>query len=173
MKKHVANILTGSRIVIAALIVAIYFMCESWFWWCLGLFIFGCLTDVVDGSFARKYGTVSDFGKLFDPVADKIMMVSIIFVFVADERIAWWVLCVVAGKELTMMLVALLLKNKVGTTVSANWVGKSATVLFSIAVVLAAFKVPYNEYVVIAAVVWTLVAMVQYGAKYLLNMKKG
>ena len=75
IKNNSANIITSIRFFVAIAILILYFSnAENWLWRCLGLFIFGSLTDVIDGFVARKCHCVSGFGKLLDPICDKSMM---------------------------------------------------------------------------------------------------
>lgn len=59
--------------------------------WALGLFIFGSLTDYWDGWLARRYGHVSDFGKIIDPTMDKLIILAPLTAFVQmDYYSVWW-----------------------------------------------------------------------------------
>jgi len=95
--KNLANILTISRLVLLPFIIALFFIPEAWAAWsCLGLYIIGALTDFLDGWVARKFDQISAFGKFMDPIADKIFVVTVLFMLVAADRITGiWVLAVV------------------------------------------------------------------------------
>ena len=70
MKKHIANIITGSRIIFSLLLV---FIPLSSAWFCV-FYLFCGLTDMIDGAIARKTGSVSKFGARLDTVTDFVFM---------------------------------------------------------------------------------------------------
>ena len=72
------NILTFSRIFLAALIF-ILLMYPTGYFLALVLFVLAGVTDYLDGYFARKYNAVSQFGEILDPIADKILIIFILF----------------------------------------------------------------------------------------------
>lgn len=98
----------------------------------LVIFLVASLTDSLDGYLARKWNQITEFGKLFDPLADKLLLLAVLFCIARSGLIPWWVLVVMAVKELLMMAgsVWMLKKNVV---VSANFLGKAATVAFILA----------------------------------------
>ena len=172
LKKNAANILTASRFFIAIALLILYFTgAENWFWRCLALFVLGCLTDVIDGTVARKTGSVSDIGKILDPFCDKAMMLCMLLVLALGDYIYMWIFIALAVKEALMIIGSLFFLNK-KVVVMSNWYGKSATVLFSISVVLAVFGFrPYSDWALAISVVWTFVAMVQYAILYYKQIK--
>jgi cardiolipin synthase len=94
--KHLPNILTFSRIlVIPALIVTFYFPGRTADWTALALFCAAGITDFLDGYVARQHGYASSLGQFLDPVADKLLVASVIVMLVFDGRIAG--LTVLAG----------------------------------------------------------------------------
>lgn len=97
MPWNLANILTVTRLVLLPLIVLFLYLPFVWAAWVsLGIYVFGSLTDYLDGYVARKYGQESDFGRLMDPVSDKIFVMTILLMLVAVDRITGgWVLGVV------------------------------------------------------------------------------
>ncbi len=172
LKKNAANFITAIRFIVAIAILVLYFTnAENWLWRSIALFIFGSLTDVVDGYVARHFGCVSDLGKLLDPVCDKAMMLAMIMVLALGEYIYMWIFIALAAKEAAMVLGSgFFAKKKI--VVMANWFGKSATALFTVAVVMAVFELrPYSDWVLAAAVVWTFVAMIQYAILYYKQLK--
>ncbi len=83
------NLLTLSRIgVIPILIALLYFHSPVTRWIALVLFAGAGLTDYLDGYLARHRGEVSAFGRILDPIADKLMVSSLIVILVAIEQIA-------------------------------------------------------------------------------------
>ena len=72
-----ANRLTLSRLVLTVLFVLA--LNSSWQYartCALAIFLIACLTDFIDGEIARRYGVITNFGKLMDPLVDKIMMAA-------------------------------------------------------------------------------------------------
>ena len=92
------------------------------------------LTDIVDGAIARKFNYVSDFGKLIDPVADKVTQIAILASLVIQNIIPLWILLIVVFKEFIMVSGASFLYGK-ELVVSSRWYGKLSTVLFYVAMV--------------------------------------
>ena len=72
------NILTLSRIFLAALIFILLMSPDTYFWALLLFFIAG-ITDYFDGYLARKYNAVSQLGEILDPIADKILILFVLF----------------------------------------------------------------------------------------------
>jgi CDP-diacylglycerol--glycerol-3-phosphate 3-phosphatidyltransferase len=74
----IINILTLSRILLAALIF-ILLMSPDGYFWALLLFFLAGITDYFDGYLARKYDAVSQLGEILDPIADKILILFVLF----------------------------------------------------------------------------------------------
>ncbi len=97
------NILTISRIILAVVIVGLL-MSNS----LMGniaatlFFAIAALTDFYDGYIAKKYGLVGDFGKIMDPIADKILMIAVFGVLAYLGMIAWWMVIVIAVREIAV-----------------------------------------------------------------------
>jgi cardiolipin synthase len=82
------NLLTLSRILVIPPIVALFFFDSPfWQWVALGLYAAACLTDFFDGYVARSMGQISRFGRFLDPVADKLLVASVIFMLVVTDRL--------------------------------------------------------------------------------------
>lgn len=68
--------------------------------WAAAVFLAATLTDLLDGYFARKHGTVSGFGKIFDPIADKILVLSALLPLAVQGRLSVWVVLILVGREI-------------------------------------------------------------------------
>lgn len=86
------------------------------------------LTDIADGIIARSFNMVSDFGKAFDPVADKLTQIATLFCLVTRFHTMWLPLILLIAKELFAGITGLMMVKK-GIIIGADWHGKVATVL--------------------------------------------
>jgi cardiolipin synthase len=83
------NLLTLSRVAAIPLLVgAFYLPAPATYWVCLVLFVFAAVTDFLDGYLARARNQTSDFGRLLDPIADKLLVAAALFMLVASGRLA-------------------------------------------------------------------------------------
>ena len=83
------NLLTMSRVAAIPLLVGAFYLPAPWTYWVgLGLFAFAAITDFFDGYLARARNQTSDFGRLLDPIADKLLVAAALFMLVASGRLA-------------------------------------------------------------------------------------
>lgn len=133
MFKNIPNILTIIRILLIPFILdAIY---KGNYILGIVLFTISGITDVLDGIIARKFNLISNFGKLMDPLADKLTQIAVLMVLVYARIIPLWILAIVIIKELIMVIGASFLYGK-NVVVYSKWYGKLATVLFYLAIVV-------------------------------------
>lgn len=101
----------------------------------VAIFIVASVTDMLDGKIARKYGLVTDFGKLMDPLADKFMVIGALTVItyragIGSARLFFTiVLLVVIFRELAVTSLRLVASTSSGAVVAANLLGKIKTVM--------------------------------------------
>lgn len=133
MLKYIPNILTVLRFFLIPF--TIYYLTQDEYIAAMIVLTISGLTDVLDGAIARKFNLITNFGKLIDPLADKITQVSILATLVVKNIIPLWILVVVITKEAAMVAGASFLYGK-ELVVSSKWYGKAATVLFYLAIVL-------------------------------------
>lgn len=100
----------------------------------LVLFTLSSLSDVLDGYIARKFNAITDFGKLMDPLADKLTQISTLITLYIKRVIPIWIVLVLFAKELVLISGASFLYGK-QLVVSSKWYGKLSTVLLYLAVV--------------------------------------
>ena len=107
-------------------------------YWALAVFVTAACTDMLDGFLARKYHQITDFGKLMDPLADKLMTLSAMATLLLRGMISWEPLALLALKEFIMLLGGLLLyKRKI--VVHSLFVGKFAQTCLCLALILSFF----------------------------------
>ena len=96
MFKHVPNILTMLRFVLIPFIfIAII---HSDYVLAFILLTLSGITDILDGFIARKFNFITDFGKLMDPLADKLLVCSALICFVELDKLpAWMVIIIILG----------------------------------------------------------------------------
>ena len=133
MLKHIPNILTILRFIFIPIIL--YFIFTGNYVLGIVFFTISGITDVLDGFIARKFNLVSNFGKLMDPLADKLTQISVLACLVKVEIIPFWILVIVILKELLMVVGASFLYGQ-DVVVYSKWYGKLATVLFYLAIVI-------------------------------------
>jgi CDP-diacylglycerol--glycerol-3-phosphate 3-phosphatidyltransferase len=132
------------------------------------LFIVFSLTDTLDGEIARRRGTVSDFGKFLDPLADKLFVLSVLIVLVQEGLVAAWVVIVIFSRELIITLLRSVAATQ-GRVIAAAPLGKTKTVMQMLAVALLILQRPYPIVVPLAdlAVGVAIVFTVWSGLDYL------
>ena len=133
MLKYVPNILTVLRFFLIPF--TLYFLANDQYIIAICFIILSGITDVLDGAIARKYNLITNFGKLIDPLADKITQLSLLGTLVVKNIIPLWILVIVLIKEAAMVAGASFLYGK-ELVVSSKWYGKASTVLFYLAIIL-------------------------------------
>jgi CDP-diacylglycerol--glycerol-3-phosphate 3-phosphatidyltransferase len=93
------------------------------------------LTDAVDGYLARRWGNVTNLGKLLDPFADKLLVLTALFLLVDFERVDAWVAIVLAGREFFITALRFAAARE-GVTLAAETIGKYKMILQVIAILL-------------------------------------
>jgi len=129
---NVPNILTMLRLALVPVYVVVFALGRKYA--ALFVFLLASLTDLLDGRIARKYNLITDFGKLMDPLADKIMVVTAMFSMAIGNAaipavIPWAAVIILFFKEAFMVYgSAQMLKH--GIVVSASMAGKVAQCMF-------------------------------------------
>jgi nicotinamide-nucleotide amidase len=135
------------------------------------VFVVSSFTDTLDGQIARRRGMVSDLGKFLDPLADKLLVLSVLIVLVQEGLVAAWVVVVIFSRELLITILRSVGASQ-GRVISAAPLGKTKTVTQMAAVALLILQRPYPQLVLIAdvavavAVVFTIVSGIDYLVRY-------
>jgi len=138
---------------------------DSWRWMAALIFVIASITDIVDGKVARKYGLVTRFGKLWDPIADKTLTGMALVGLSIIGELPWWITIVILVREWGITLLRFLIL-KYGV-MAANRGGKLKTVTQSIAIVMYLLPLPSWLHVVGVVVMWVaLILTVLTGLDY-------
>ena len=137
----------------------------------LVLFCIASATDALDGSIARKRGLVTNFGKIMDPLADKVLVYSALCLFIESDLIKAWMLIIILAREFIVAGMRTVAASE-GRVLAAGMSGKIKTVLQMVAVIMYLFglSVPaISDKVILAAnvVFWAALIMTIYsGTEY-------
>ena len=135
-----------------------------------GLFALAALTDGLDGYIARRQRKETTFGKLMDPLADKLLVTAALVSLVSLDRLSAWVAMVIIAREFAVTGLRSVAAER-GVVISASWLGKAKTGLQIAAIFgLIAFEDSPTgvDILVYAAVAMTVIS----GADYFLGLKK-
>ncbi len=93
-----------------------------------GVFALAAATDGLDGYFARSRGSITTFGKLMDPLADKLLITGALISLVSLDRLEAWVAMVIIAREVAVTILRTIAAER-GIVIAASWLGKLKTVL--------------------------------------------
>jgi len=98
------------------------------------VYVGACLTDYVDGHLARKNNQVTNFGKFMDPVADKLLVMAALLIFVEDGTIPAWAVAIILGREFIVSALRMVAASE-GLVIAANIWGKAKTMITMITLI--------------------------------------
>jgi CDP-diacylglycerol---glycerol-3-phosphate 3-phosphatidyltransferase len=162
---NVPNVLTVARIVaVPVLVVVLLGALPGGDAVAAAVFALAAISDGLDGYIARSQGSVTTFGKLMDPLADKLLIVAALVSLVSLDRLAAWVAMVIISRELAVTGLRTLAAER-GVVIAASWLGKVKTAL-QIAAVFALIVVNpapvWVDVLVYAAVAMTVISGIDY-----------
>jgi CDP-diacylglycerol--glycerol-3-phosphate 3-phosphatidyltransferase len=143
---NVPNLLTIARLfmvpIFGYLVLAIE-QTDTAQWASAIVFLIAAITDLVDGVWARRYGLVTNFGKIADPIADKALIGTALIALSIQGEIAWWVTGIIIFREIAITILRFwVIRHGV---IPASRGGKVKTVSQIIAIV--AFLIPIHGWV--------------------------
>lgn len=171
---NLPNKLTILRVILVPVFIITY--ATGNFWLSLGIFCIASVTDFFDGKIARERGLVTNFGKIMDPLADKILVYSALCLFVENMIVPAWTLIIILAREFVIAGMRTVAASE-GKVLAAGMSGKIKTVLQMFAVImflisLGAAKVAFL--MTIAKILYTaaLIMTVYSGVEYILQNKE-
>jgi len=125
--QQLPNALTIARLILIPVFVALMLSAEGGHSWQAGI-VFGVagVTDQIDGFLARRWRVESDFGRVWDPLADRLMIDAAVILLFAADHMPWAGLVVILGRDL-LLLAGYKVVAPEGYELNVNLVGKAAT----------------------------------------------
>ena len=174
----IPNLLSIVRLALIPLIVWLYCVKKEYNL-SVAIILLSGVTDIVDGYIARHFNMISDFGKILDPIADKLTQAAVIICLAVKYDLMYVLITLFAVKELIMGTMGFLAIKKKDTVNSAKWYGKANTViLYAVMMLLILFPgmsdVLANALIVLcgAAMLLSLILYTRFYIKLFSNKSK-
>lgn len=162
----IPNILTCIRLALMPVFLGVYFSgAENAKTLAMCVLVVSFLTDVLDGFIARKFNMISNAGKVLDPLADKIMQISVLVCIAVNHRGLLWLVMVMLAKDVLMGAGAIWIYVYHKKIIPANWFGKVScfvSVLCSLILIFTDAQNSIQYFCASAIAVVNLVAFVSY-----------
>ena len=130
---NLPNKLTLLRILLVPFIILCFYLPPGWgMWVAVALFVVAAATDTIDGRYARAHNMVTDFGKFMDPIADKLLVNSVLVMLTAQGKVPPVVTILFIAREFVISGLRLVAAGK-GVVLAAGNLGKIKTTLQDIA----------------------------------------
>lgn len=172
---NLPNKLTIGRIIAIPIFIVVFLM--GYRYAAAVIFILAAFTDMLDGKIARKYNLVTNFGKLMDPLADKLLVMSALICMVELGDVAGWMVVVILGREFIITGMRQVAAAQ-GIVIAAGTTGKIKTVTQMIAIPLLildnwpfamlSFELPMDIIFLWIALIMTVIS----GAEYIVKNRK-
>lgn len=125
---NLPNKLTMFRILLIPILVVVMMMSSDVkFLYALVIFAVASITDTLDGIIARKYNLITDFGKFMDPLADKLLVISMMICLIEVNVIPAWIVIIIVARELSVSIMRAIAAAN-GKVIAAAKSGKAKTV---------------------------------------------
>lgn len=124
----IPNAISLFRLLLIPIIIVFYVVYQNYVL-SLVFLALSAFSDVLDGFIARKFNMVSQFGRVFDPIVDKLTLVSLLFTLSSTYKIMLLLAIVITVKEVISGIVALVVFSKIKKTINSEWHGKLGTAL--------------------------------------------
>ena len=164
---NLPNKLTIARVIMIPLfLICLYLNIGCGKYIAVGIFILASLTDLLDGKIARKYNLVTNFGKFMDPLADKLLVCSLVDL----NRIAAWIVIIIIAREFIISGFRLVASDN-GVVIAASYWGKFKTAFQMITIIMLVLNlnVPFmniiNTVLIYISLGLTVISLIDYIAK--------
>lgn len=170
----IPNILSYIRIILVPIYVYVFIHANEPNEYILSVFIviLSAVTDLLDGIIARKFGIITDWGKIIDPLADKLMQAAMLFTVIFKFKGIYFLIILFILKELVSFLVSAFLYKRGKHLNGAIWYGKVCTVVLYIVMLILIARPNLKSAIVILLIVIASFFMIVSFVAYMLEYKK-
>lgn len=158
----IPNMITLVRIFLIPVFILVFYLNPDDIKWSILIFILAGFSDILDGYLARKLHEVSNLGKILDPIADKLMVITALVALYIKGRMPFWIVVLVIIKEFVMFLGGSFLLIKKRRDLAANFFGKLGTVFIFLAIFWQAFLLPFRNFFTVVAGIMAVIALINY-----------
>lgn len=134
------------------------------------IFVGAAITDYFDGKIARKYNMITNLGKLIDPLADKLLVISAMVVFTKYDRLSLWIVLIIIFRELLITGLRSIVAAE-GIVIAAETLGKWKTTTQMIALTIM-ILLPTSGLVNNILMIIPLILTIQSGVEYVMKSKE-
>ncbi|MBM6937030.1 CDP-diacylglycerol--glycerol-3-phosphate 3-phosphatidyltransferase [Pseudoflavonifractor phocaeensis] len=169
---NLPNLLSLLRLVMVPVFAMVFFRDDpNAHYWAAGVYALAFFTDIADGWIARHFNQITRLGRILDPLADKLMTLTVILCITIAGIIPVWAVVVFFLKELLMGIGALVMYRRMDDVISSNWLGKASTGgFFVVCAALVLFpQIPstWATVLISCALALTIAALISYVVQYL------
>lgn len=166
------NLLSVFRLFLIPVFILIFFSTiHNSLMYSIIIFLIAGFTDILDGFIARKFDLITKWGIILDPLADKLMLVTVLTCLVIKSYIPLWILIIMTAKE-TAMITAGILLFKNHTVIPSNFFGKLSTILFYFSIVLLTVNRNLGIIFIYIGVASSIIAFINYYIIYINSRTK-
>lgn len=168
---NIPNILTTIRFFLIPIFYLVYnSSLNKRFGIAIIIFVLSGITDILDGYIARKYDMITKWGTILDPLADKLMIITVLFCLSSDGILPKWVFFFILAKEVIMVAGGLkLLRYK--ESIPAKYYGKITTLLIYAGVISTVFSKKLSTFILYIALAMALFAFHKYFESFMVISK--
>lgn len=170
----IPNILSYVRIALVPLIIATFFSNDHRSLSTVLILISG-ITDCVDGFIARRFNMITDFGKIIDPIADKLTQFTIVFCLGFEHSLLFFLAGLLLFKEFFVGIMGLAVLKRTGIVDGARWYGKLATIMFYLIIMFLLVFTPSRSVataVILLCIGFMGLSLVMYTIRYSLLLSR-
>jgi len=109
------------------------------------LIVISFVSDYLDGIIARRYNQISEWGKILDPLADKLAIGVMLIILYLKQQVPFWLVVIVVGRDVGIVLMGLIMAKKYRFITTSNFIGKTTANVLALMVICYIFNIEIVE----------------------------